>query len=205
MSSLHCPQCQSPLEQDFGVISCGRCGAVLMVDIEGNIQLSEGGPSSYAPPASVPEDVSAFLPPEEVHALEGVSEEGHESAMSEPPSFEPEPEVEAPILNTYGVDAAADTTNFKEEIINFGNSDLHTGPLSYTLTISKIDSGELRGFLRNVLSDPKFNLDVDDLFSSIRAGCLVIENLNPIKTSLLVQRLRPQPFQISWRQNVFSA
>lgn len=173
-----------------------------MVDIEGNIQLSDQSPSHISvlenSPTSQDSEVfqtfEAEVPAEEVAVANLHSEsqvEVYEFENQAPESIQ-EPELLEP------------AKDFKEEIIEFGNSELHSGPLSYTLTIGKIDSGELRGALRSILSDPKFGLDVDVLFGSIKAGQLSIESLNPLKTSLLVQKLRSHAFEISWRQHVFS-
>ena len=212
------------MDKDFGVITCGKCGSVSMVDIEGNIQLSEVAPAPEPKPeiSALKEVTPVFLENSiqhvaseqmpvpvtesivdaavEAHALEVVPIENMpvETNQESSQSFHSVNEFE-PNEN------AQPNSSFIEEIIDFGNSDLHTGPLSYNLLIEKIDSGELRSVLREVLSDPKFNLDPEQLFQSIRGGQLTIENLNPVKASLIVQRLRPFPFALSWSQHVFAS
>lgn len=38
--SNSCPKCTTNIEHDFGVFVCTKCGAVLFVDFDGNVQLS---------------------------------------------------------------------------------------------------------------------------------------------------------------------
>lgn len=46
-----CPKCQSSIEHDFGIISCGNCGTILSIDFDGNVTLSDPDPVGEAPPA----------------------------------------------------------------------------------------------------------------------------------------------------------
>lgn len=36
-----CPACESPLEQDFGMVTCANCQAVLMIDFSGQVQMAD--------------------------------------------------------------------------------------------------------------------------------------------------------------------
>lgn len=57
-----CPKCSSGLEHDFGVFVCAKCGSVLFVDFDGNVQLSTpetASGSSSAEAIPVPENFSA--------------------------------------------------------------------------------------------------------------------------------------------------
>ncbi len=193
MSQLQCPQCQAPIEQDFGVITCAHCGAVSMVDIHGGIQLSGEAEAQPQPQQEISELEKLQL--EEILETPVFSESEipapRESSL---------PAVEMPQFNDQ-----RESKNFQEDILSFANSDLYAGPLSYTLVISRIDTSELRLALREALSDPKLGLEVETLLRSVVAGRLEIKNLNPLKTSLLVQRLRRFAFEISWRQYAFSS
>lgn len=55
--SARCPQCGTSIENDYGVISCPQCAAVLFIDMDGQVQLS--------PVAEVIEPLSATPPAEE--------------------------------------------------------------------------------------------------------------------------------------------
>ncbi len=53
--SLTCPRCGNSLEQDFGVITCGRCHTVLFIDMEGQVQLANAE-SAASPDSSTTGD-----------------------------------------------------------------------------------------------------------------------------------------------------
>lgn len=174
MSNLQCPQCQADIEQDFGVITCAKCGAILMVDLEGRMQLANPELSlSHEPPAPNAdieiEQQNSFLEEEE----------------SIPQEISP-------------------AEDFRTEILQYANQEGLTGPLTYTVYISEIDGGSLRKSLKDILQDPKFKFDALKLMDSIVDGRLEIKDLNPVKASVLVQKLRRTPFVISWRQHVFA-
>ncbi len=40
-----CPSCGSPLDQDFGMVTCGDCGAVLMININGQVVMGGEAPT----------------------------------------------------------------------------------------------------------------------------------------------------------------
>lgn len=41
---LKCPQCDTDLKQDFGMVTCDHCKAVLMIDISGHVQIGSNTP-----------------------------------------------------------------------------------------------------------------------------------------------------------------
>ena len=49
MEGLQCLQCGAPLDQDFGIVACVKCGAVMMVDLDGKLQLAEDSPIPEEP------------------------------------------------------------------------------------------------------------------------------------------------------------
>lgn len=172
MSAVVCPQCQSPLSQDFGVVTCSQCGAVLMVDING--------------------DVGVDLPPIDPQTpfieLEPISLQFPEPLEPQPPAQVPPPEEPGAAFR---------------EIEDFGNQDLHSGPLDYTLRIEGLDSGELKTKLKDVLSDSRLNLNTNQVLSALAYGKLELRGLNPVKVTYIVSRLKHLPLKISWRQSAF--
>lgn len=75
---MNCPRCGYQIDQDFGVITCQQCQAVLFVDLDGQIQLSEVASEASMPPSSS----LGFLAPE--------------GPLLESPSSQLEPEFAAP-------------------------------------------------------------------------------------------------------------
>ena len=78
-----CPACQSTLEHDFGMITCGNCKAVLMVEIGGEVRVGSESPlpvdentfSDGQVATSVDDDITE--PPEE-----------NDASITEPNNFE---------------------------------------------------------------------------------------------------------------------
>jgi len=61
--SLTCPRCGHSIDQDFGVITCAQCAAVLFIDMEGQVQVSEEPAAASAEPAYQPEAPIETKPP----------------------------------------------------------------------------------------------------------------------------------------------
>ena len=89
----------------------------------------------------------------------------------------------------------------------FANSELSAardGPLLFRIVISGIDSKEMRETIREAMTDPRFAWDVGALLSRIDKGNLTIENVAPVKASVLVNRLKRLPVTIRWEQHAVS-
>lgn len=102
---MNCPSCSAKLDQDFGMVTCGSCKAVLMIDISGQIQMGSDQP----PPVE-----------EEVFENSFVSDE-NDLTESEPiieePNFDDHHSVQA--------DGFADNDDFnnEESILDQGDED----------------------------------------------------------------------------------
>lgn len=72
------------------------------------------------------------------------------------------------------------------------------GPYLYTITISGVDSSRLRAELYEELKDPRWGWVALELMEQINQGQLVLQNVNAVKASLLLQRLKPLPIEITW-------
>lgn len=85
----------------------------------------------------------------------------------------------------------------------FANSEMSSakdGPLLFRIVVSGIDSKEMRETIREVLEDPRFGWDADQMFARLEKGVLTIENLSPVKASILVTRIKRLPVKIRWEQ-----
>lgn len=91
------------------------------------------------------------------------------------------------------------------DIADFGNADLGPSTFTYTLTISGIDSGTVRTQVQEALSDSKFAWNVTQVMAQIKGGVLTIKSVNPVKASILMQRVKYLPVKVSWRQDVLSS
>lgn len=98
--------------------------------------------------------------------------------------------------------APVDSSSF-EDVINFSNSSVSTakdGRILFNVFITGVDTKDIRALVREALEDQRFLWQVDGLMSSIKDGALEMRNLNPVKASVLVNRLKHLPIEISWHQ-----
>jgi len=175
-----CPICQSEIEiapSHYGSLyNCPRCNGVFFVDWSGQPEAE-----SFQPPPSAEE-----APPPMDFALP-------------PLSMDPSQSVEA--LESSSTADSADLS----DIVDFGNAEASLSALNYTLVLKGIDSAALRKLVEEVLSDAKFGWNAAQLMSQMKDGVLTIRSLNPVKASILVQRVKYLPVHVSWRQDVLSS
>ena len=195
----HCPNCQNPIKEDFGLITCIGCGSMLLVELDGSVGIYEEAQESQ----TEEEDWEAQNPQEE--ALEEWSdpEPKKESWPEETPeapnewsqteAMEPQVEVPPPIQ----------TSSDLSEISAYGNSDISgasDGMLRFNICIGGIDNPEISSFIRDVLLDEKLMWEVDELMAKIQEGTLELKGVSPVKASIVVSRLKTLPLEIRWEQ-----
>jgi hypothetical protein len=104
------------------------------------------------------------------------------------------PETEAPI------DEAVDISAFA----NSEASQAKDGLLLFRVIIGGpklgIDSKEMRVQIYEALDDARFGWDADLLMAQINKGVLRIEDLSPVKATIIVNRLKRLPLEIKWEQ-----
>ena len=72
---MNCPSCNAKLDQDFGMVTCQSCKAVLMIDISGKIQTATDVPHPFdGDESSDFEDESVIEEPQEDNFNEGFDE-----------------------------------------------------------------------------------------------------------------------------------
>jgi hypothetical protein len=108
--------------------------------------------------------------------------------------------IEAPeVAEEPSFGPADDPLNLNE----FANSEISAakdGPLVFRILISGIDTREIRESIREVLEDPRFAWDSNEIFSNISKGHLAIDGLSPVKASILITRIKRLPVEIRWEQ-----
>ena len=88
-------------------------------------------------------------------------------------------------------------------IADYGNSEDslgRVGPLRVKVSLTGIDSPEIREELREALTDKKFLWDIEEVMRSIEGGVLVIDNATPLKAAILLERIKALPLEVSWEQ-----
>jgi hypothetical protein len=89
----------------------------------------------------------------------------------------------------------------------YSNSEIssgQSGPILFRILISGIDTKEIRESLREALQDSRFAWDERLILSSISKGELAIENVSPVKASIVVNRIKHLPIKIRWEQNAIA-
>jgi len=85
----------------------------------------------------------------------------------------------------------------------YANSELSSakdGLLLFRIFISGIDSKEIRESIREAMDDRRFGWDPATLMSRASKGDLIIDNVTPIKATILINRIKRLPVRIRWEQ-----
>ena len=167
---------------------------MLVADFEGNLKVSaeEGADVNlFDAPFAAPE-----LPVEE--EVQQPVEATNEWNFDQPVATQtpgPEPEVISEPVVQLNPEI--------QEINDFANSSAalaSEGTLLYDLKIEGLDDNETKGMVKEFIDDVRLKLDVKKIMNTVKNGTLEIKNLNPVKASIIVSRIRDLPVQISWTQ-----
>ncbi len=289
---LQCPSCDTTLDQDFGMVTCQNCGAVLIIEISGDVRISTNDENNNP---DEPDEILEQEPDQEFHTDEQF-EQNHETIqelqneeesddieqfINEPSSeeisndnnefnnqndfenhdnitshesgfqedggfFESQPadmkensheimeetgntdtenqqettveeleeqdffqeeeikeDMESEEENTENVSSAPKPNSNPVDVTEFANSELSNmddGEYLYDLTISHLDSKDLREALKEVLMDKKLKINHNDFLKKIKNGQVCIPNLNPVKAKTIVEQLQFYDLNIYWKQ-----
>lgn len=178
-----CPKCLQQVdipEKYFGTLfNCPLCSAVYFIDWNG-----------------FPEITSATSEASEEEAIASVAAASGEIETNGTSEINENAVVSTELLNE-----ETPVEAFKE-ITDYANSDVVVTSLTYNIFLTGIDTKEIRKDIYDVLSDSRFGWNVDELMQSIEDGQLTIEKINPVKASILVNRIKYLSIQIQWSQNV---
>ena len=86
----------------------------------------------------------------------------------------------------------------------FESTEQVLGGLSYSVKIENIDTKEVRRLMIEALDDSRFQWDPREVLKTVKAGTLELKNLNPVKASVVVQRMKDLSVKVSWEQHVYS-
>lgn len=199
-----CPVCSSEIQDAFGLVECPSCHKILFADFDGTLKVHEEGSASEDVPVhelteetsdedfntnwnlvpeSRPPSLDALDPVVEVEASQDFTDIEEESVPQEEPS---EPK---------------ENLNAIEEINRFASSEessLKEGNLTYSLTIKNIDTQELKDEILAVLQENKLGIDTKNLKFSLPT--LELKDLNPVKASVIVSRIKHLPVDVEWAQ-----
>lgn len=204
----HCPVCNTPLNDDFGLVDCSQCGTGLFIEFDGSVKRREEGQSTASSPRAMRVDIpEAEIPPPIERSSPSyqrlISEEKpSHSESSDSLSSEAEMDfTQAPEVLIPEADPPAESLSDLADFANSEQSSAREGAYTYQLLISGVDTSDLRNAVKEALTDPLFLWDVEGLLKGLTNGDLQLTELTPVKASLVVQRLGTLPLQISWVQH----
>lgn len=269
---VQCTQCNSELDEDFGLVTCQNCGAQLLIEMDGQVvdasssqpegqssldvnELETSDNVAFSANKELTQNMLSDLESEsnqldsfqdfnnfqidepeeseeshqpneaaeyrgdeqqidepEPQALDNFlefdnSEENIDTALDNQEVAESEDEPEPVTINAQwpdhsNVGESQNSANVMQEIQEYANSEesaLDQGPLLYDLRIQGIDTKELRNQVLEHLSDSQLGIEAEQL--KIDQGCLILDSLNPVITSVIVQRIKALPVIVDWRQH----
>lgn len=91
-----------------------------------------------------------------------------------------------------------------KEISEFGNSEAHMSGLHYDLQISGLDTQVTMKEFKEIIDDPRFGWDANELLRTVKSGKIKFEKLNPVKAFILAKRLQFLDIEKVWKQNAIS-
>lgn len=175
-----CPSCKAEISSDeFGLITCSNCGAQVMAGMD-EPEVSEEPQVVERPPVENAEVLTEDVP--ESTSLRESLQETLLEGMSEPANL--------------------------SDIAEYGNSPVsqaREGLLRFHVCLTNIDTADVRKAVRDVLSEPRFLFNVEEILNSIRDGEVTISDVTPVKAAVLIQKLRALPVGISWEQYAIHA
>ncbi len=185
--SQECLECGAKIVEFFEGTQCPQCDALL--DSSQNVSKSDQQfDENLSSPSGDFEEYGESLDEGESFKEErSSSNEDHEDSDNPPPSY-----------------SSAEQDSDLDDIEEFANSEessAREGEFFYDVTVSHIDSEELRLALKDAITDSKFVWDVNNIMNSIKDGTVIIKHINPVKASVLIQRIKNEPFKIHWEQS----
>jgi hypothetical protein len=219
-----CLKCEQELSGDFGMVPCPNCGELNFLDdtpdkAEARAVAKESMDVTF-PPRPVPTNPDKTVPIRRLDtpAVRSKDTTEHRSLSSDLDEItHAKPIVdtldalaESPLLGTsneYDMNQGVASQNPEEpnleEIVDFANDISSSAPdgfLHYDVTVSGIDSKEIRKDVLSALTDRKFGWNSEDLVKRMKNGTLFFPDLSPIKASQIVKKLRYIDVQVSWTQ-----
>jgi hypothetical protein len=189
-----CPVCASEIQDSFGLIECPSCHKMLFADFDGTLKIHEEN--------SAAEEALVSLEPsnEDSNFTDDWNKQDEAPSLDildpavEPQEIVEEPQTKpAPVIR--GIPSAIDEINI---FANSEESSLKNGALTYNLTVSNIDTEDLKEEILDVLKESKLNIDLKKLKFSLPT--LELKDLNPIKVSVIVSKIKHLPVDVEWVQ-----
>ncbi len=224
-----CPNCQIDVaisEQLFGgLYTCGACQAVYFINFEGQPEFGEvptGVLSDIVSEPTAGTEMAAALEPatENFESFESSLEplvdsvdmvnfdnkldeqfDSYVNSDNLPPT---EAEFENVQTESIVEPNIHSFSRIAKEISDFGNSEAHVSGLNYDLKITGLDTQVTMKQFKEIIEDPRFGWDSNEMLRGVKNGQITIEKLNPVKAFILAKRLQFLDIEKNWKQNALA-
>lgn len=213
----HCPICNNSIDASFGMIQCSNCQTVLFVDFGGNVIIGGNDEGSLGESDQSLEPIQDIELPQTDYSEVIVPEGVEADPFPEPALTDWEP-IPAENQEPEAIESQIDDDKFEHPVVepNFSSetpvfqSDtpqaLNQPPIissgtkatQLKMIIDGIDVSSLRRGVLEVLQDHRLGLVRDELAGGIKDGRLVINGLNPVKASFIMNSLKGMALEIKW-------
>lgn len=202
-----CPSCRAEIEDDIGLVTCSACGAQVLLELDGSVSstsirtavTTDPDLLDLSEPSSMPEPSLEFSSEPSLELSPELAPELSPELVAEPASV-PAHDVFTNDKNEF---VAPAVTESMQDVVDFANSAASQGReglLRFNVSVSGIDSLDIRKKVGEILNDSRFLWDANQLLNQAKNGRIEIRDLTAVKTALLVQRLRTVPVEIYWEQ-----
>ncbi len=212
MSVIQCPVCQSDVQAGFGMVVCPQCRTPLFFDFDGNLQMateesevlekSENLDNNFitdddsnkinetildSSSKDIPSDFSV-----KNYTLDSLAEIDNSETESDHEVNLPE------YTNQSLTNSSIEFNNNSKNSQNLKEQSSSQDSFIYKIFIKGIDGNRLRSEIYEELKDPRWGWVALELMNQIQAGELVLKKVNGVKASLLINRLKALPIEITW-------
>jgi hypothetical protein len=217
-----CPFCQKEVQSSFGMVLCENCHAPLFFDFDGNLQIGDSVSESSDPYAEpIVENTNGYkeeFASEPSDPLEPVSVQDHSEISQEILDYSNKSsndEIEAVAAEEFNFDLPLGGQLQENNSPSTPTDDANNAPfdlmdeisasnslLLYDIEIEGIDGSKIRSELYEELKDPRWGWAAIEIMNSVSSGILILKDIDAVKASLLINRLKALPIEIKWKQNI---
>ena len=219
-----CPECQTELTDDFGIVDCKSCGAVCSIDLDDNVTIqgdvekpeleiaAEVEESHGYEDSLEDEEEPAAYEAEESDALEADSyaeetetdEDEYENPIEEESSsLEGTPEKTSDVFedSTDFVPAPMQGVDFLKDLEVFSgeSSSEGMGHIYYDLHVKGLDDAQLREVFIETLADSRLEIDEESLREAVGdKSDFSLPQVSFLRLTVIYKRLVTLGLDISW-------
>lgn len=217
-----CPSCGNAISVDFGFAQCSKCGASLVVEFDGSVQLGDTQEDSPNPP-------EGFVMADSAEASSDMPEAPPQHPMWQTTREQTDPDLATGERENFvegeafaNLDGSGGGGTFANvaaepmaipqvesrtadlgEIADYGNSEVSQGREGiylFNIKLEDIDTAELRQHVYEALVDARFLWDAEATIRQIKNGFVEIKGINAVKAAILIKRIKGLPIKIRWEQ-----